>query len=183
MALFADRVMRREVIIDSSSLMSTVFAAHLLNVCRCGMVVARVLEPRDNLHNTKEMGGFLAALSLAHATSMPQEAAPSVYIYPHRMVPESIEAAEAALKVRESQASISAMNTHHRSPGSVLRFPAIRPLGRLGLQCNGVRLHLQWNRLKASKYLLVPRLGLRSPCRVEGPARSAQCLLSRRCKA
>jgi hypothetical protein len=112
MTLFADRVMRREVIIDSSSLMSTVFAAHLLNVCRCGMVVARVLEPRDNLHNTKEMGGFLAALSLAHATSMPQESAPSVYIYPHRMVPESIEAAEAALKVRESQASISAMNTH-----------------------------------------------------------------------
>ena len=45
LVLYVDRVLRRDVILDSSSLMVTIFVAHLLNICRSSIAHVDILHP------------------------------------------------------------------------------------------------------------------------------------------
>jgi hypothetical protein len=148
MALFTDRIMRREVIVDSSSLMSTIFAAHLLNVCRSGMVVVRVIEPRAAVMNGASPlqaagtgggtggghgGGFMAALSVLDSQPQLQGSASEPAVYIHQFRGRSDEAAgkdlptPTAAKVRDSQAALLLITLNASSSSSSVATPQPQP--------------------------------------------------------
>lgn len=77
LALYADRVVRREVIIDSSSLACTIFAAHVLNMCRAmhspdpwlPRPAAAADERRKNIQIMESQGMIVASLASSPSSS------------------------------------------------------------------------------------------------------------------
>ena len=56
-ALYVDRILRRDVIVDSSAMSTTMFAVHMLNLCRCALETWLNLLDTADVH-ARDMAQF-----------------------------------------------------------------------------------------------------------------------------